>query len=449
MILPGNVVICDSAPAPHRAIEPQGWIVCPAGGARRIALIDRIRGFFLSLRAFERPFWTANLSELFERIAFYGMTTILVLYLTKSRGFESSVAIVIGGYFGLLTYGLAAISGFVADLIGYRRAMMLAYSLLAVWYFLTGQSHGFVPILGSLLLVAIGASLIKPAITGTVQKTCSEAQRPVGFSIYYMLVNVGGFIGPNLSGQVRDGIGVEAVFMFSAGAALVALLLAAFVFREPGGARNAGPPKRFSAFLGDFLKVFANPRLVLLFLFVAGFWSMFFQFYGPLPLYFTDDLKGSSRLLGFVISLDAAAIVCLQVFVGYLVRNLDPARAILLGVLISSAGVALIGVVPSVAMVAAGVLVFSVGEMIYSAHFYRYLGSIAPPDQVGMYMGFAFLPIALGYFLAGLVGGPVLAFCRETLHLPQAMWFAFAGVGVVSALGLGLMATVFRPKEPA
>jgi MFS family permease len=98
------------------------------------------------------------------------------------------------------------------------------------------------------------------------------------------------------------------------------------------------------------------------------------------------------------------------------------------------------GIAPSVVVAGIGIVGFSIGEMIYSAHFYRYLGSIAPKDQIGMYMGFAFLPIALGYFLAGLIGGPIYAFFKETMHAPQMMWFAFAVVGIVSAGGMLLLA---------
>jgi len=407
-------------------------------------VIQGVAKFYRSLREYHASFWTANLSELFERVAFYGMTTILVLFLTKSRGFPNSTAIVVGGYFGLFTYGLAAFSGFLADLLGYRRAMLLAYALLAAGYFLVVTVHGTVPILVALFLIAIGASLIKPSITGTVQKVCTEPQRALGFSIYYTLVNIGGFIGPNLGGQIRDRVGVEPVFYCSAAAAVLAFLLVLFAFREPVAAAGNEARKSFGAFLRDFGRVLTNGPLMALVLLVAGFWSMFFQFYGPLPLYLTDDLHASTRALGFVISLDALAIVCLQVVVGYFVRNLAAGRAIFLAALVAAAGIAFIGLAPSIWIVGVGILIFSVGEMIYSAHFYRYLGSIAPPDQVGMYMGFAFLPIALGYFLAGLIGGPVYDFFKNTLHRPQLMWFVFAAVGVVSAFGLLLMTKLLK-----
>ncbi len=409
--------------------------------------MEGVTKFLRSLREYRGSFWTANLSELFERVAFYGMTTILVLFLTKSRGFSNSTAIYIGGYFGLFTYGLAAFSGFLADLLGYRRAILVAYAVLALGYFLTVTVHGTVPILGALLLVAFGASLIKPSITGTVQKVCTEPQRALGFSIYYTLVNIGGFIGPNLGGQIRDRVGVEPVFYCSTAAVLLAFVLVLVAFREPAAAAGAESRKNFGAFLGDFGRVLLNWRLMSLILLVAGFWSMFFQFYGPLPLYLTDDLHVSSAALGFVVSLDALAIVCLQVLVGYLVRGLAPGRAIFLAALVAAAGIAIIGVVPSIWAVGAGILVFSIGEMIYSAHFYRYLGSIAPPDQIGMYMGFAFLPIALGYWLSGIIGAPAYPFFRNTLHHPEWMWFAFAAVGVVAAFGLLLMTALIRPAE--
>jgi len=406
--------------------------------------VSRLRSFAASLREFTLSFWTANVSELFERIAFYGMTSVLVLFLTKSRGFDNSTAIVIGGYFGLFTYGLAAFSGFLADLLGYRRAILLAYSLLASGYLLTGQVAGTIPILASLFLVAFGASLIKPSITGTVQKTCTDAQRPLGFSIYYTLVNIGGSSGPAIQGWVVDRFGVERFYLLSAGAVLLALILILLVFKEPVAAEGETGKKSFAAFLRDFGRVLTNLRLMLLILCVAGWWSMFYQLYGPFPLYVTDDLHGSGKALGALLAIDGVCIVLFQILAGYLVRNLSPGRAVAIATVVSSAGIAFMGIAPSIVVAGIGIVGFSIGEMIYSAHFYRYLGSIAPKDQIGMYMGFAFLPIALGYFLAGLIGGPIYAFFKETMHAPQLMWFAFAAVGLVSAAGMAILA--WRPR---
>lgn len=402
---------------------------------------ERLAGFFRSLGRFDRSFWVANVTELFERIAFYAMFLMLVLYLTEARGLEAASALRLFGTFGLAVWSLPVLSGFLADLAGYRRSMILAYALLAAGYLATGAARSYWLLAAALLPVAVGASIIKPVVTGTVQKTCAEELRPVGFSIYYTLVNVGAWLGPIAGARVRQLFGVEEVFVVSAAASLLALGLAAALFREPAPG-EPGPSPRPGAFLRDFPSVLGKPRLMLLFLFVAGFWSMFFQCVGVLPLYLRDDVGAGPMLLGVIPSLGAFTIICLQVPVGYAVRGLPAPVALCLAVAISSAGVAAIGLYPSALAAAAGVVIFSVGEMIYSAHFYKHLGELAPPGQLGMYMGFAFLPIAVGNFLAGQIGAASVAYFRQSLGRPAAMWFAFAGIGLASALGIALLTSL-------
>ncbi len=401
------------------------------------------------MKEFNRSFWSANVSELFERVAFYGMTAMLVLYLHDVRGISESAAIGLNGNFGLVVYSLPVLSGVIADWLGYRKAFLLAYICLGAGYLLVGQFTTYWSIAGALLLVAFGASIVKPAVTGTVQKTCLSAQAAVGFSIYYMLVNVGGFLGPNVSGFVSNtlGLGVERIFYASALAIVIAILLIVFLFREPTEEKGEDEEGiTFSIFLRNFFTVIKNGQMMFLFLWVTLYWSIFFQFFGAFPLYLTNDLGITEQGAAFIISLDAAAIVCLQVLVGYLVRNMITIRAILIGFLISSIGVMSMAIYPAVWAAAIGILIWAIGEMFYAAHFYKYMGDMAPKDQVGMYMGFAFLPVALGSFLSGVIGGPVSSFARETLGAPQLMWLIFGGIGIVSVIGLTVQAFVFKPK---
>ncbi|MBN2358184.1 MAG: MFS transporter [Deltaproteobacteria bacterium] len=409
-------------------------------------MIERIVGFFRSLTGYNRPFWIANLSELLERTAFYGSSAMLVIYMTKVRGIDETAAYKLNGNLGMLVYGLPVLSGFVADLLGYRRALMLAYGLLTAGYFLVGQMTTYWTIAGALLLVALGASLIKPTITGTVQKTSSEPQRALGFSIYYMLVNIGGMVGNAMGGQIANRASVPSVYLVCAGAVAGALLLVVLLFREPPS-EVAAERKSLASFGRDFLGVVGNWRLDALFLCAAGFWSLFFLLYGPLALYVTKDIGASEATYGALLSIDSFAVVCCQVIVGYLTSKMVPARAVLLGVVLASGGMALFGVAPSVYAVAAGILAVAAGEMVYSAHFYKYLGNLAPPDKVGMYMGFAFLPIALGSFFAGQLGALLTPYFRETLGRPQLMWFAYAAVGVVAAVGIALLTALSRDRR--
>jgi len=374
------------------------------------------------------------------------MAPVLVPYLTQERHFDESSAIRIGGNLGFVVYGLTILSGVFADWLGYRRAMLLAYVLLGVGYLGVVAAPAFPLVVISLGAVAFGASIIKPAITGTVQRTCSEDRRPVGFSIYYTLVNIGGFLGPNVSGAVAAAAGVAMVFPACAGAIVLALLLVVAFYREGESGRSTAR-RPFGALLRDFGKIFAEPRLMTLFLLVAGFWSLFFQFFGAFTTYLTQDLGLTQQRTNFIISLDAALIIVAQVVVGYLIRHWTTARAVWIAAFVGTAGYAVIGSSASATAAAAGVVVFSIGEMIYSAHFYKYLGSLAPAGQEGMYLGFAFFPIALGSLIAGWIGGPIASWARESLHAPQRMFWGFGAVGLVAAIGLWIHASVFAQQD--
>ena len=85
--------------------------------------------------------------------------------------------------------------------------------------------------------------------------------------------------------------------------------------------------------------------------------------------------------------------------------------------------------------------------MIYAAHFYKYLGSLAPAGQEAMYLGFAFLPIALGSLISGWIGGPIAAWARTSLHHPEKMFWGFGAVGLVAAVGLWLHAKVYAARD--
>jgi dipeptide/tripeptide permease len=409
-------------------------------------MIDQRVSFRDYVRGFSKPFWAANISELFERIAYYGMAPVLVPYLVQVRHFDESAAIRVGGNLGFIVYGLTILSGMLADWLGYRRAMLLAYALLAAGYMGVWYAPSFLAVVAALTLIAFGASIIKPAITGTVQRTCSEERRPVGFSVYYTLVNVGGFLGPNISGAVAAAAGLALVFPTSAGAIAIALALVLLLFRD-GSQADEAPRRRLGELLRDFVGILTTPRLMTLFVLVAGFWSLFFQFYGAFTTYLTQDLNVSQQRANFIISLDAALIITCQVLVGYLTRNWTTARAVWIAAFIGAAGYAVIGLRPSAGIATAGVVVFAIGEMIYSAHFYKYLGSLAAPGQEAMYLGFAFLPIALGSLIAGWIGGPIATWARTSLHHPEKMFWGFGAVGLIAAVGLWLHATVYAARE--
>lgn len=153
---------------------------------------------------FERPFWVANISEIFERLSYYGAFASLALYLQERLNFSTEQTGTLTGIFGGMVWFMAVFGGAVADRMGFRRALSTAYLILSVAYFLIGSIaapwlapvRNLVPIelfVGFILILpALGVALVKPCVAGTTAHASKENARALGFSIYYTLVNVGG-----------------------------------------------------------------------------------------------------------------------------------------------------------------------------------------------------------------------------------------------------------------
>src|SRR5580693_2533849 len=88
---------------------------------------------------FERPFWVANITELFERLSYYAVFASLARYLHEVLNFPTERATNLTGLFGGLVWFLAIFGGAIADRLGFRRALSLAYMILAGSYFLLGS----------------------------------------------------------------------------------------------------------------------------------------------------------------------------------------------------------------------------------------------------------------------------------------------------------------------
>src|ERR1700719_5255380 len=88
---------------------------------------------------FEPPFWVANISELFERLSYYAAFASLARYLHETLNFRVEQATSLTGLFGGLVWFLAVFGGTIADRLGFRRSLSLAYLILATAYFLLGS----------------------------------------------------------------------------------------------------------------------------------------------------------------------------------------------------------------------------------------------------------------------------------------------------------------------
>jgi POT family proton-dependent oligopeptide transporter len=392
---------------------------------------------------FERPFWVANLSEIFERLSYYAVFAALARYLHEALQFPTQEAASLSGIFGGAVWVMAIFGGALADRIGFRRALSLAYFILSCSYFLVGSIAApwlapvrkVVPLglmVGIILfLPALGVALVKPSVVGTTARASKESVRSIGYSIYYTLVNIGSFLGPFLAGWVHSRMRVENVFRLAALSVFLMFIAVLIFFKEPRR-ENHQPIASVGQVGRNFLAVLGNKRFVLFLLIFSGYWIVFWQQYLTLPIYIHDyvDPKANTEL---ILITDPLIVITLTVAVNALTRRISSFRAITLGTLITAIGWLVIGLYPSVWAAVATLAIVALGEIIQSPRYYEYISRLAPPGQQGTYMGFAFLPIGIGSLVGGWVAGKLLHHFGEVTHQPARIWWSVTTVGVATA----------------
>ncbi len=392
---------------------------------------------------FERPFWIANITELFERLSYYAAFASLARYLHETLSFSVERTSDLTGLFGGLVWFLAAFGGALADRMGFRRSLSLAYLILSVSYFLLGSigSPWLAPLRHAmplvvlvtliLMLPALGIALVKPCVVGTTARASKENVRSIGYSIYYTLVNVGGAAGPFLASWVHKHVSVENVFRMAALSVFLMFFLVLLLFKEP---RRSGEVQ--TASLGqaakNFLTVISNPRFMLFLLIFSGYYIAYWQEFIVLPLYIHDYINPKSDT-ELILVTDSLTVIALQMAVSILIRKMAALRAITLGTLISGLAWLILIVHPSVRLAVVTIFVIAVGELIQQPRYYEYISRLAPPGQQGTYMGFAFLPIGIGSLVGGWFGGVLLHHFGEVTHHPAGIWWAVTAVGVATA----------------
>lgn len=407
---------------------------------------------------FTRPFWVANISELFERLSYYAAFASLARYLHETLRFPAEQAGSLAGLFGGLVWFLAAFGGAVADRMGFRRSLSLAYLILTCAYFLLGSlgAPWFAPVRNAVPLIvvvafvlalpALGIALVKPCVVGTTARTSQDNVRSIGYSIYYTLVNIGGAAGPFVASLVHRHMSVSNVFRVAALSVFLMFFAVLLFFREP-----RRPEEVQTASLGqaarNFWTVISNPRFMLFLIIFTGYWIVYWQEFIILPLYVHEfvDAKFDTELM---LVTGPLTVISLQMVASFLTRKIPAFRAVILGTLISGLAWLILAVHPTPALVIVTLFAISLGEITQAPRYYEYISHLAPSGQQGTYMGFAFLPIGIGSLIGGWFGGLLFHQFGEVLHRPGGIWMALAGVGVLTAALLWIYDRVVRASQP-
>ena len=284
--------------------------------------------------AFPRSFWMANVTELFERGAYYGMASFVVIYLGRlgmGKYWPSTLNSLLWG----LVYFLPILSGTVADRVGFKKALLAAFVLLTGGYFMMGSPVWFggatlleetgervtsVPLVAvltgaAIICIGLGGSIVKPCISGTVQKTAG-GRATLAFAIFYMVINIGSLVGRWASYVVRTRLSLPYIFAVSMSCAVVAFLVVATLYRdvESSAGEAARPHKSAGRVLVDMVRVLRSPRFALFLVVNVGFNFLYSQVYNVLPLYAAAVLEKKPAMDVYTMA-NPLVIVCFQLLV--------------------------------------------------------------------------------------------------------------------------------------
>ncbi len=406
---------------------------------------------------FESAFWVANFTEIFERIAYYGTQAVLAIYLHENLKLSLGETGTLVGIFGFVVWFLPILGGTLADRFGFRRALLFAYGVMTIGYFLLGSISApwMAPLrhaidlkwlVGSILMVpALGPSVVKPCVAGTTGRASKESVRSIGYSIYYTLVNVGGTLGPIMASLVRQHVSIESVFRAASLSVFLMFWVTLFFFREPKVRGDEQVPSVLAAIKNMFV-VLGNWRFVAFLLIYSGYWIVFWQEWVSVPLFVRGYVKANANV-DALLSIDALTVICLQILISFLTRKIRAIPALALGIFVSSIAWVPLALHPAISTTVAAIFIVALGEIIQSPRYYEYMSRLAPPGQQGLYMGYAFLPLAIGNLIAGMLGGYLLHLFGDILRQPQKMWWIITGIGVLTAFLMWVYNRIVKPEQ--
>jgi len=422
---------------------------------------------------FSPVFWVANLIEVLERFAYYGIYFGFGIYMTH-LGYSKDQLGVIQSLFLLLSYAIPLVSGTFADRFGFKRVLIISYLAYLPSILLLMLTRSFSGIALTMLSIGLAAGIFKPLVAGTVRVCTDPSNKTLGFGIFYAMVNVGGSFGPIVAGKLRA-ISWNYAFFAAAMAIAAMLIITLLCYKEPPR-RSEGETlgKKFRDLGVALADLKFTAFLVLLGTF---FWLPFWSFFNLCALYVDSNLDtarlyqalqsvfgqgfanffseadkdGTRRLLGETISHTGYVIMLLQLVVSRVFERMRALPSFLVGLVVGAAGLGVIGAarLGAPAWVFLGIFLFALGEMIASPRIQEYITWIAPKEKAGLYMGSNFLAVMIGGFSSGFVYTSLYG-RFNTAGTPERVWYVMAVhllLGVVVLWSFVRLAGEFHEQE--
>ncbi|MDQ2659808.1 MAG: MFS transporter [Verrucomicrobiota bacterium] len=464
-------------------------------------------GKFSVLKGARRELWLTFLIKFLIYTAYSVTNKTMVLWLSKDLGFNDQAAgALVGWVWAPAMTIFTLLAGSLTDAIGLRRTFFLGVAICtAARSVMVVTTIPWLALVCGVLPLAVGEALGTPVLLAATRVYSTTAQRSISFSIIYAIMNVGYFVAGYIFDAVRSldlhfSIGsfqpTPHEQLFAVSLFFELLLFPAIYFLRRGEVRPEAAIESQSAasgFLGPlgrtirqsaaatialFRRLLQQPgfyRLLLFFLFIGFLKAIFLQVDYVFPK-FSDRVMGLHAPSGKLANINAIVVIVLAPIIGALTQRVASYRMVIVGGAICAAGVFIMtlptdwfvpmansaaggffghvylgltgGIHPFYIMSALYLIVFSIGESIYSPRVYEYAAAIAPPGQEASYGSLAYLPFLVGKLLIGASGWLLAAFVPETgpKH-PGQLWLVLALAASVAPLGLLIFRGYIRVPE--
>ncbi len=356
--------------------------------------------------SFNKTFWVVNAFELFERGAYYGTMSVMAVHVVNNLAIDRATWGALYSFLIVLLYFIPLFSAALAEKIGFKLMLLVAYSLMVVGYISLYfvEPGDLTALVVSFLFVGIGAGLFKPIISASIAHVTPEEKRNLAYSIYYWMINLGAVLAPFVIFFVFPDVALYYyVFLFSTGLVIVNIVILLTMFTNP---ITPKPDLAVTSAMMRIVPALRDRSFVILLVIYAGFWFMFAYNHTFLPNYLVDfgrmPIWFTAPLLAVI---NPGTIVILGPYLGKRVEKYKSLNVMMFGMVIFIIGFGLNGMSSTQFWFVAGIIIFSIGEFIVHPGFISYVSKIAPKDKVSIYLACIFVSTGLGQVLGGVVQG--------------------------------------------
>ncbi|MDD4005149.1 MAG: MFS transporter [Elusimicrobiaceae bacterium] len=410
-----------------------------------------------------KAFWLINMVNFGDGIAYFGILTLLTRFLGTRVGMPDALTgISVSAFTGLVTLFMFG-GGFVSDRLGVRRAITLSLGALFTGRVLITcapcDGHGFTAYLiawSGLFFMAAGSGILQPALYAGVKEYTDERTATIGYSFLYAIMNLGivaeSFVSPFvrtgdkfLGNIVGLGWGIDGVFWICTAITGFMMLVHMTLFNAKTEATHrlvkdvphTGPQLTWKQKLAEL--PFLDSRFMFFIFILLPVRTLFAHQFLTMPDYvFRAFPEAVSQKFEWINGLNPFIIVIFVPLIAALTRKANIITMMIIGTSISAVTTFLLVPGPNLNMLIAYVILFSLGEAVWSSRFLEYVADLAPAGKVGAYMGLAGIPWFLAKFTTGLYSGFMLerfvppAGAQDT----STLWLIYGIIACLSPIGL-------------